>query len=245
MIELVSVESCSPVEGIKEVSDRFAEALVALTRREVRNARREERGNLNDYLNTLASLVSDYTYLPDAICERRNLDDIIRALLAENGENLKKVAGLRGGGELFGIKKNGTALFKDFGTQPIIYGYGKDGGLIQMDEYSPEQLRKMVRPGNYHDVRRCVHASGYELFYDQEKGGEDEIRMCEELTDEPLVRNAARDNQNVGTWLESGEKPEKAGFAYFNTLSKKVVLGMDYAIQHGYDRGAIRVFRMA
>jgi len=152
---------------------------------------------------------------------------------------------MRGGGQLVGISAEGKALFKDKGVEPVMYGYDKEGKLLQIYNRNPKQMEQVKRWADYSEIRAQVMKDGYELFADDGSYGfSEEMRQVTEHTGEPFVASENRKECRV-SWLESGDKPRLARSVFFGPGS--IGGGHVYDFRPGdrdYSYGAVRRLRV-
>jgi hypothetical protein len=172
-------------------------------------------------------------------------ETVCARLLANDGEKLKKAKAMQGGGELVGIDADGKILFKDKGVEPVMYGYDKEGKLLQIYDRDSEKMAKVVKWANYLEVRKQVLSDGYELFGDDGNGGlGDEMRQVGTHTKEPLVASKDRNEWRV-SWLESGDAPNHAKNLIFNPKDGGFVfVGANESLGSGELNGAVRLLRV-
>jgi hypothetical protein len=158
----------------------------------------------------LAVYHQEYSRLPADVKSRATWEAIAQKLLADDSEKLKLAKSMQGGGELVGIDSVGKALFKDKGVEPVMYGFDKESKLIRIYDREPEQMGKVEKWADYSEVREQVLKDGYELFADDGNYNfSDEMKQAEDHTKEPFV--ASKDRKEYRTsWLESGDKPDRA-----------------------------------
>jgi len=190
----------------------------------------------------------EYDRMSDEAKGRCAWKTVAGRLLANNGEKLKKVQEMQGGGQLVGIDKNGKVLFKDKGVEPVIYGFDKEGRLMKIYDYDTEQVDQVETWADYHEIREQVLKDGYELFADDDNCEfSDEMRQVEAHTNEPFV--ASKDGGEWrSTWLESGYKPVTARSAFFiphsDSYMDSVEIDEDRSNDRGENCGAARLLRV-
>ena len=162
-------------------------------------------------LLTVDSLYKEqYDSLPDAIKTRCSWKTLRERLLANGVEKLKKTEAMQGKGELFGVDKEGRALFRDKGVEPVMYGFDDKDKLMQIYDRDPEQMKQVKKWANYLEVHEQVHKDGYELFkFDvlvHDVGFGDEMKQAEKHTKKPFVASKNKKEWRT-SWLESGNRP--------------------------------------
>ncbi len=122
-------------------------------------------------------------------------------LLANDGHYLRLAEAMEKGGVLFKVDKVGNPLIADGGVEPIMTGM------------------------NYADTRKAVMfaekegrqvPTGYELF--PNSGGyekDSEILVFKRATNEHFIRSGNK-KEFRGSWLESGENPDRPWCAFFD-----------------------------
>jgi len=183
-----------------------------------------------------------YDHFPDEIRERASWETIAEKLFANECEILKKVQEMQGGGEFVGIDKRGRALFKDKGTEPVLYGFDKEGRLLRIYDRNPEQMKKVEKWTDYNEIREQVLKDGYELFADDgDFGFSDEMEQVTRHTGKHFV---AGDKEFRASWLEFGAKPAYAKFiGFYSNGNRPLVAGCSPSYR-GDDYGVIRLLRI-
>lgn len=236
-------------EAIGEGSGESGKAIEAL-KKDTWRARFELHAALgfDDALHqTLSRYHQSYDCLPDDIKARCSWEDISGRLLAGGVVKLKQAAAMQGGGELFGIDREGRALIKDKGVEPVMYGFNEDGKLMQIFDRDPEQMGKVQEWADYPQIRGKVRGDGYELFTDDGYGFPgDEVRQVTENTGQLFVASE-RGDESRASWLESGREPAfLARMAHFHPLDRLWPVSMCDGFEwKGRDwRGAVRLLRV-
>ena len=156
-----------------------------------------------------------YDELPDDVKALAKWEGIAERLLENNGEKLKLANTMQGGGELFGVDTEGRALFKDKGTGPVMFGYGKKGKLLRIYDRDPEQMKQVKKWCNYYEIREQALKDGYELFADDGHYGLGfEMKQVEKHTGESFIASENVEDY-CSFWLESGVKAVRAHIVYF------------------------------
>ncbi len=210
------------------------------------------KGSPDLLLNPMLRLYrQEYSNLPEDIRARASWEDILFRLLDGEFKGLKLANAMQGGGQLFGIDRNGKALFKDRGVEPVMYGFDSEGGLMRIYDRDPEKMAAIETWANYNVIRSQAHKEGYELFpFDPANSDRfsDEMTQVQAHTKEPFVASQNRREWRF-SWLESDDSPEYARCARFDPGSfgaspggARVVL--DYSGEQGSGRGAMRLLRV-
>jgi hypothetical protein len=192
----------------------------------------------------LAVYREQYNSLPD---DKKSLCPWVALAQRLSGEKLKLAGAMQGGGQLFGIDKEGKALFRDKGVEPVMYGYDKDGKLLQIYDRDPKEMKKVVKWANYFKIRDAVRGKDgnrYELFVDDGNGNfGDEMEQAQVYTKEPFIASRDRKEWRV-SWLESGDKPVPARYVGFDPADGHVYVGDDRPGDTNDDYGAVRLLRV-
>jgi len=183
-----------------------------------------------------------YEHMPEEIRDRASWQSITEKLYANNYEKLKKVQEMQGGGEFVGIDKAGRALFKDKGTEPVMYGFDKEGKLLRIYDRNPEQMKKVEKWADYNEIRVQVLKEGYELFSDDGGYGfSDEMEQVTRHTEKHFV---AGNNEMRASWLEFGDKPPYAKFICLYPNGNRPLIAGCNPRYRGNDYGAMRMLRV-
>ena len=193
----------------------------------------------------LALYHEQYNRLPDDIKTRCGWETLVARLLANDGEKLKLASAMQGGGELVGIDLAGKVLFKDKGTEPVMFGFDRNNNLIRIYNRDAEQMYNVKKWADYSEIRDQVHKDGYELFpYKGDHDLSDEMKQAHAHTKEPFVVGKNRDEW-IFAWLESGDTSERARCALFCPNDKRIYVQLDCARYRGDGRyGAVRLLRV-
>jgi len=193
----------------------------------------------------LAIYKQEYDRMFDDAKERCAWKTVAERLFANNGEKLKLAQSMQGGGELFGIDSEGRALFKDKGVEPVMYGFDKDGKLLQIYDRDQEQMKQVQKWADYFEIREQVLKDGYELFADDNCYGvySDEMRQATEHTRKPFVASRDRDDWRA-SWLESGDRSVYARRVYYSPYDGDVHIDVDSPEDRGVHYGAVRLLRV-
>lgn len=174
----------------------------------------DDAGNdIEIFSDNLELFADEFRNLPDEIRTRAYWSDIKERLLANNSLKLHMVEDMQGEGQLFGVDEEGRALFKDRGTHPVMYGYGKANRLIRIydRDKNTSQMARIQKWATGEDIRKLVKRDGYELFKDDGKRREssspsfglgDEMKMITAGTNKPFI---ACKSHNLMSWVESDD----------------------------------------
>lgn len=179
------------------------------------------------------------------------IEQVEDALLANNAEGLIAVA-MQGGGELFGLDKNGKFLFKDRGNEPVMFGFDQADRPIMAYNRNPAQMAQIRRYADYYQIYEAVYGpedapTGYELFPDcpdlQTTGMTEAI---EEITGAPFVSSTDGD-EFLFSALDNGRNPDRdayARFLGFNPHNQWTSIYSDNPNGENMYRGAVRLLRV-
>lgn len=184
-----------------------------------------------------------------------SLEQVHEALLAQNGLGLERAMAMQGGGELFGIDENGQFLFKDRGTEPVMFGFDANGKLLTIYNRDPEQMEQVQEWATYEQIYEAVYGpegqpTGYELFPDSpdcQKIGM--IRVIESIncTDLPFV-HGTEENEARASWLNSGRNlaPDVRHIPviYYHSSFGYTIISLSLVQIKENDRGAMRFLRV-
>jgi len=183
-----------------------------------------------------------YDLLPDKIRKRASWQSIAEKLLANNCEKLKKVQKMQGGGEFVGIDKSGRALFKDKGTEPVMYGFDAEGRMREIYNRDPEQMEKIEKWADYNEIREQVLGEGYELFNDcGDFRFSDEMNQVASYTGKHFI---ASNKEYLASWLESGDKPVFAKHVNFHPSGDNIYVSEFSSKHRAANHGVIRLIRV-
>lgn len=192
----------------------------------------------------LSTYQSQYEGFLDEIKSRYPWEIVQARLLANDGEMFRRALAMQGKGELVGIDWEGRAMFKD-GGEPVMYGYDKEGKLLQIYDRDPEQMAKVVSWANYLDTRKQIHSDGYKLFVDDGNGGLGyEVMQVEAHTKKFLVASKDGKEWRVSL-LESGDVPNHARILIFDPRGGgREFVGACHSLDKGELQGAVRLLRV-
>lgn len=195
----------------------------------------------------------DANQIIHAQAQNLSLEQVYDSLLAKNGLGLQRATAMQGGGELFGIDENGKFLFKDRGTEPVIFGFDANGNLLTIHNRNPEQMEQVQEWATYEQIYEAVYGpendlTGYELFPDSpdcEKIGM--IRAIEEITGLPFV-HGTEGNEARASWLNSGRNlaPDVRTIrvVYYHRSFGYTLISLTLVGITENDRGAMRLLRV-
>lgn len=195
----------------------------------------------------------DANQIIHAQAQNLSLEQVYDSLLAKNGLGLQRATAMQGGGELFGIDENGKFLFKDRGTEPVIFGFDAKENLLTIHNRNPEQMEQVQEWATYEQIYEAVYGpendlTGYELFPDSpdcEKIGM--IRAIEEITDLPFVYGT-EENEARASWLNSGRNlaPDVRTIhvIYYHCSFRYTLISPTLVGINENDRGAMRLLRV-
>jgi hypothetical protein len=189
---------------------------------------------------------SEYESLPPGIQTREGCtwEKVWERLLANNSKKLKLAAAMQGGGQLFGVDAEGRALFKDKGTEPVMFGYDGKGKLLKIYDRDPEQMETVRKWANYFEIRAQVRKDGYELFADDGNYRlSDEMKQVQDHTKEPFIASRDRKEWRI-SWLESGDRPGGARLVGFGPGGGRVYVLGYFPERSVDDCGAVRLLRV-
>lgn len=242
---------------IEQSPDFLEQALATLTKNEVRpdvehalasedesapaTAESAETENLNP---ELVVYYREYTSLPDNIKARTSWEAITERLLENDSEKLKLAKAMQGEGQLFGIDSEGNALFKDRGTEPVMYGFNEKGKLLKIYNRDPERMKQVQKWADYNTIREQVLEEGCELFsYYGDRFFGDEIQQVRDHTQKLFIVSEDRKEWRV-SWLESGDSPDGARYIQFNPINGSVDVFKDHPLYWNGNYGAVRLLRV-
>lgn len=181
----------------------------------------------------------EYNQLPDNVKARASWEAIAERLLDNDSEKLNLAKAMQGEGQLVGVDAEGKALFKDSGIEPVMYGFE----LLKIYDRDPEQIKKVEIWADYFKIREQVLEDGYELFADNGPCHACEMKQVIDHTKGPFVASEDKTEWRV-SWLESGDKPGVARYAFFNPGDGRVTIA-DREPAHGDERyGVTRLLRV-
>ena len=192
----------------------------------------------------LAGYHQEYSRLPADVKSRATWETITQKLLANDSEKLKLAQAMQGGGELFGVGAEGVALFKDKGTEPVMFGFDEKGKMIQVYDRDPMQMDRIKKWADYSEIREQVQKDGYELFpYKGDYDFSNEMSQVQRHTKEPFVASKDR-SEWIFSWLESGDKSNIARFAIYCPNDGHVYVRIDFSRLRDSRYGAVRLLRV-
>lgn len=179
-------------------------------------------------------------------------EKIQAALLRLGGAELKEIMAMQNGGELFGVDEQGDYLFKDGGTEPVIFGFEADGKPVMVYNRDPQQMARLAQIADYYEVYKAVYGpedqpTGYELFPnapDYKKTGM--IEAVERLNKKKFVKSADG-KQWRAAWLDNGRNislSSRARNVSFDPRDRSTYINGGYPRDRDEDRGALRLRRV-
>lgn len=163
----------------------------------------------------------------------------IRKRLLDHGEYyLSRALAMEGGGQLFGVDKDGNPLISDRGDEPVMKGmdYRKTRKRVL---YEHDADGKIVKGAGGHPV-----FTGYEMFpYLSAFVKSEEMAQYEIHTGVPFIRPPEGRGWRA-SWVESTEDPAVARYAYFNSSYQCVYMDSCDPSSKDADRGVRRLLRV-
>jgi hypothetical protein len=168
--------------------------------------------------------------------------EIQSRLLANKGYYLALAQAMEGGGELFGVDRNGNTLFSDRGDEPIMKGMNykdtRDRVLYKHDRYDINGKMQTDEAGK-------PMSTGYEMFpFAGDDDKSQEILQYETHTGKPFVKSPDG-KEWCSSWVESGENSSWPRRVYFDLNFGRAYVGGG-GPQDGGDarRGVRRLLRV-
>jgi len=241
----------SGTEGAETIGENLLgtpEGTVDDTRRVVEDTV-EEPDELSPDYPPLAPYKIQYESLPDDVQDRCAWENIAARLLSENGKKLKLAQAMQGGGELFGVDREGRALFKDKGVEPVMYGFNVKGEPMQVYDRDPEQMKQIKKRASCSEIRDRVREGGYELFpgdiLSPDSFG-DEMTQAQDQTKQPFVASKDEKELRISLLSDSDNSSfSRNPFARFDPVTKSVcVYDNDSLDVRDTYTGAVRLLRV-
>lgn len=156
--------------------------------------------------NAMKRFKDNYGRIPSYQHRYCSWEIIEERLKADNYKKLQLAMAMQNGGELFGIDKEGKALFKDEGTEPVRYYLDGDGGKWR--ECFNGAKADAICPiwAGYNQIASIIAAQGYEFF-----ATEEEARMAEKYTGKPFV---VRGNEFITSYIKKDMQGRIGKIAY-------------------------------
>lgn len=166
--------------------------------------------------------------------------------------NLEMVTDMQGGGELIGVDENGNILFKDRGTEPVMFGFDEGGASMMVYDRDEEQMARLMKIANYDETCEFVYGTdqptAYELFPGNGGGQVKGMMAAVEAVSQTCFVQSSSGEEHRSSWIYfqgrnlSSSSPPWA--VYFLVNEKKTrVHTTDHSIRNP-NRGAIRLLRI-
>jgi hypothetical protein len=195
--------------------------------------------------------MEQYIRLPGDIRQRCVWETVSARLLANGGEKLKLAQAMQGGGELVGIDSEGSAMFKDKGSEPVMYGYDEKSQMMRIYNRDPEQMKMVKMWANYSEICAKVTEEGYEMFAcdSRDSNGDygflsEEMQQVELNTGKQFVASEDRKEWRA-SWLKSDKRSDgKVWNADFSEVDHTVGVYATEPTRTSEERGVIRLIRV-